>query len=58
VLAAGGAGKMFYFAACAAAYSSGAAQPGLFIAGIADVAFAALFAAILLFQQRQEIHPA
>ncbi len=53
VLAAGGAGKLFYFAACASAFASGAARPGLFIAGIADVAFAGLFLWILVLQQRR-----
>lgn len=47
-LAAGAAGKFFYFIACLAASTAGAAQPALLAAGLIDVAFAVLFTGILL----------
>lgn len=47
-LAAGAAGKVFYFIACLAAGAAGAAQPALLAVGMIDVAFAALFAVILV----------
>ena len=43
ILAAGGAGKLAYFAACFSLYRSGAGNEMLLAAGIFDVAFAALF---------------
>ena len=48
VLLAGGAGKVAYCGACVALYSTGAGQPMLLVAGIVDLALAALFAVALL----------
>ncbi|HJQ99063.1 MAG TPA: hypothetical protein VJ826_12190 [Candidatus Polarisedimenticolaceae bacterium] len=48
VLVAGGAGKLFYAAACAALLGSGIAKPMVLIAAIVDTVFAAAFAAIVL----------
>jgi hypothetical protein len=43
VLLAGGAGKLAYAGACAAAYEQGAATAALLAVGYADLVFAALF---------------
>jgi len=48
VLLAGGAGKLAYFGACIALYSSGAGRTMLLVAGIVDLALAALFAVALI----------
>ncbi|MES1168480.1 MAG: hypothetical protein ABUL61_04855 [Oleiharenicola lentus] len=48
VLAAGGTGKLFYFAACYGTFAQGAAKPALLAAGVVDVAFAALFLWLLI----------
>lgn len=44
ILAAGGAGKLAYFWACAALFRSGRGSAMLFAAGVLDVLFAAFFA--------------
>lgn len=46
VLLAGGAGKLAYFAACAALFAEGTGTRALLAAGAADLAFATLFAFI------------
>ncbi len=48
VLAAGGGGKLAYCGACIGLFISGVGNTWLLATGIADVLFAALFAAILL----------
>ena len=52
VLLAGGAGKVVYFAACATLFLEGAGRGALLAAGIADLAFAALFALIVFGSSR------
>jgi hypothetical protein len=47
VLLAGGAGKLLYFAACLALYTSGRGSALLLVSGVLDVAFAAAFVLIL-----------
>ena len=48
VLVAGGAGKLFYAAACVALFVSGVGKPMVLVAAIVDTVFAAAFAAIVL----------
>jgi hypothetical protein len=48
VLAAGGGGKVAYCVACIGLFATGAGNAWLLATGIADVVFAAVFAAILL----------
>jgi len=48
VLLAGGAGKLAYFGACIALYSSGAGKTMLLVAGIVDLVLAAVFAVAVL----------
>jgi len=52
VLLAGGAGKLAYFGACIALYSSGAGRTMLLVAGIVDLALAALFAVALISRRK------
>jgi hypothetical protein len=48
VLVAGGLGKLFYAAACAALLGSGVGKPVMLVPAIVDTLFAAAFAAIVL----------
>ena len=48
VLIAGGAGKLFYAAACVALVSSGVGKPVMFLPAVVDTLFAIAFAAIAL----------
>lgn len=48
VLPAGGAGKLVYFAACVALFSSGVGRATLLVSGVVDLAIAALFTVALL----------
>jgi len=56
VLAAGAAGKLFYFAACWSAFAGGVGKPALLVAGVADLLFVGLFAFILVAQWRSSLH--
>ena len=53
ILIAGGLGKLFYCAACFALYGTGMGKGMLLFAGVVDLLLAALFAAVLVGQRRQ-----